>query len=275
MRILLFFALFQIPFFVFSQGKDANLPKKGNQISMTINNRNIEVEIDEQGAEIVLTFKELEMMVKKQIVLYKPNMRKDTLLVNGKRQVNLSLNLDTLRFDCLVLTNVSAKIVYTIPNYDPKAKARIGLAFLKKYGKVQNTLQNLSIQNIADQNLDLRCKPVTVDMPEPCAYFTQIRFVLCSSDPAILQKKAIFQNKILNSKACQSYTEESNIPRQKAIDRVQSGITIRYFDEDDFEAVQKMEETLKNRMTGETVYLENMQTYFKNPMPKYIEIWIK
>lgn len=272
--IFLFFMYAGICFWSIAQKNDT-IPKTGNTIPMDINNKTITVHINEKSDQLLLTIEELKKINKKEIVLYNPNLKKDTtILANNQKQVTISLNLDTVSFGCLMLLNVPAKIIFTIPKYNPDDKPTIGLKLLEKHVKVKSTQKQLLIENINPNNLHPKCGGGQPS-DDICRLFREVRFVVCSTDPTVTQKKSTIQNNLLLKNSCNNYTEDNNIPPQKAINRVANGVTIRYFENNDVSTAQKIKAVIEKSLPNEAVHVENMTPYFKNPIPQYLEIWIK
>lgn len=289
-RLFVFFCLIFAFGNAFSQNKiDEIIAMNANKINFTINNKSLDMEIDPNSDQIIMSFKELQMIVKKDILLYKANLKKDTSNVNGKKQVTISLSLDTLRFNCLLLLNVPAKIVYNIPQYDPNAKAKFGTNLLKKYGNLTVSANEIVVEKIDQKYIHQSClqpnptpipNPPPVPNPAPVGfsldYFEGIKIIPCSSDPTIVQTKSLIQDIFTNKYSFTKHEEENKIPPQKAVNNVKSsGITIRYFDDLDQNQIQELEKLFQKEFPNDQINMENMRSYFKNAIPKYVEIWIK
>ena len=144
--------------------------------------------------------------------------------------------------------------VLIMPGSD--APLLIGQSFFRNFGK-------LTIDN-ANNLLLLEGQMMTT------AILKEIRFVKCHYK--IAHMKDIQQ--LINDFA-QGISEDPKIPPQRAIDNVASGITIRYFDTNDFTIVKDICRKIEQEYTAK-VNIQNMLPNFNyQPIPRYIEIWFK
>jgi hypothetical protein len=104
----------------------------------------------------------------------------------------------------------------------------------------------------------------------------EIKMIACSN--ASVDRARTIKNIISLSKSfsIDKYTEESSPVPQKAIDRLHSLITIRYFDEGD----ESKAESIKNLLAlqgykSNDITVENMISMMSSKIPNYIEIWTK
>lgn len=117
------------------------------------------------------------------------------------------------------------------------------------------------------------------DNPFAVQKFDEIRLINCTNDPSgqiMLQTLAqLFNNSINFSK---SVSIEDKMPPQRAIDRLNKGLTIRFFEDSFSSAALFIGECLSFifSLDPRTIYLEDMRPYYGGdvPLKNYSEIWI-
>lgn len=184
-------------------------------------------------------------------------------IANGATVQAKRVNLKNFSMGDLKLSNVEALIMP-----DPNAPLLIGQTAIAKYGKVSIDFPNRYISFEKTQ----KTNPNSLDM------WREIRFVPCSDSISlkILPRIELFVKKNFQAK---SYSKETNFPLpQKAVDRVIPGITVRYFDnKDELRANDMFIKLLADSSNQKNyVIVENMvSSMFGQPIPNYIEIWVK
>jgi len=106
----------------------------------------------------------------------------------------------------------------------------------------------------------------------------EIRLIPCDTSNVSMVHN--FKSTINNSSnfAVSIYTEETNLPvRQKAVDRLQSSITIRFFHPDDEAKANDLKDLLVTNggYVGSEITIENMLSKMKRTYPNYLEVWAK
>lgn len=112
-----------------------------------------------------------------------------------------------------------------------------------------------------------------VQNPQNIASLNEVRIVACSN---LKQNEISSIRKDLSTTSFQinNITEETKIPPQKAIDRIQAEYVVRYFDDNSEDVAEKIKELLEKNVKGQ-VLIENMLLHYNAPIVSYIEIWIK
>lgn len=183
-------------------------------------------------------------------------------IANGATVQAKRINLRSFALGDLKLSNVEAIIMP-----DPNAPLLIGQSAIAKYGKVSIDFPNRYITFEKTQSL------TNPNISE----WREIRFVPCNDSISTYLIPKIETYFKANFKA-NSFTKETNLPIPKrAVDRLSPGITIRYFDnKDSLRANEIFNKLLSNPINNNNVILENMVTsMFNQPIPNYIEIWVK
>lgn len=186
----------------------------------------------------------------------------NVVIANGSVVAAKIIRLRSLALESFVVHNVEA---FVMP--DPHAPLLIGQTIVSKFGKVSIDYDNnviiLEKKNVIASDNDLN--------------INEVRFVPCTQSQ---QHFIGGLKKIINkSITVKKYTEETDLPvRSKAVNSISEGITIRYFNNDDYHialAIQELLETDANYKNTD-IMIENMLPFFNyKSIPSYIEIWIK
>jgi len=150
---------------------------------------------------------------------------------------------------------------------DANAPLLIGQNIFNKFGKI--TLDYNKKEIVLEENRSITQNTNFI--------INELKFIPCDSTKIkdIATLSTIFKNGI----AINNVSKETNVPPpQKAVSRINTGITIRYFDNNDYLTAIKLKEKLANNNTykNNKVEIENMLPYFNyEAIPSYIEIWIK
>ncbi|MCU7551415.1 hypothetical protein OCK74_19995 [Chitinophagaceae bacterium LB-8] len=108
------------------------------------------------------------------------------------------------------------------------------------------------------------------------ANLNEIRVIPCTRNLA--DRARTIKNIVRASSAynVRSFTEESNPVPQKAIDRLPSAITIRYFHPNDEAKAKGLKTLLASQgFNNNSIGIEDMSSVMGSTMPNYIEIWTK
>ena len=239
---------------------------------------------------VILSVNELKLIANKKIIIHNEIQRDTTRLANGKKQVTLSFLIYELTFNCLILREVDAKIVYTTPKYAPKQQAKFGVDVLERFSQPVKTTNQLIINNI---NPAKNTSPYQINRAANCAgsnaipapastandglaLLGEIKLIPCSSDPSIIQKKTQIRDYFEQQLALTSITEEMSLPiRVEAVNNVQYGLTIRYFDDEDLTQAQDMKTKLTQLLPNVDTYTEDKIGCCGNVSKGYLEVWIK
>ena len=115
--------------------------------------------------------------------------------------------------------------------------------------------------------------------PSTATTVDQLRIIPCSKAKAV--EVAEIEQIATTAISPQSVTQEANVPPpKKAVDRVDQGITIRYFDPAAMDAALKLQKQLQAHYQGGVVVrLEDMRPFYASPMKadliNYLEVWLK
>lgn len=147
---------------------------------------------------------------------------------------------------------------------DDDSPSLIGQSVLQKFSTV--TIDNVNKRLILKQS-------VSTDMLR----FSHLNLIPCSIsivDETDRIRKAISSD---SSLVIQSITQETKVPPPpKVVDRISNKITVRYFDSADLQKANGLQQRLiKTGYTTNQVNIEDMTIYYKNPIPGYLEIWVK
>jgi len=150
---------------------------------------------------------------------------------------------------------------------DANAPLLIGQNIFNKFGKI--TLDYNKKEIVLEKNSNIT--------QNTNLSINELKFIPCDSNKIkeVSPLKTILKNGI----AIKNVSIETNVPPpQKAVSRINTGITIRYFENNDYLTAIKLKEILANNNTYKNykVQIENMLPYFNyESIPSYIEIWIK
>lgn len=104
----------------------------------------------------------------------------------------------------------------------------------------------------------------------------EIRFIPCSKEVVYLAD--IYRNQVSSSSKFQinNFTLENNIPPDKARNKIQQKLTIRFFALKDYKsALALKQELIRNGHASAEIAIEDMTSRYNVEFNKYIEIWIK
>jgi hypothetical protein len=172
---------------------------------------------------------------------------------------NIKVNVEIYHIKSLNIDSFRAYDLQAFLMPDTNAELIIGQSVFEKLGKVSIDNQN----NV-----------LTVELP---AYTVdEIRFVPCS-DQVIPQVPAINQA-IDSTLTVSSSSVETNVPPPaNAVNRVDTGITIRYFDVDTKDIAEFIKSELEQMDDYQNIhiYVENMLPFMPKEIKGYLEIWLK
>lgn len=184
------------------------------------------------------------------------------IIADGSHVLAKVINLKSISIGGFEMNNILA---FVMP--DANAPLLIGQNIFNKFGKITLDYNNKEIEfekNMnSTQNTNLS--------------INELKFIPCDSNKIkeVSPLKTILKNGI----AIKNVSIETNVPPpQKAVSRINTGITIRYFENNDYLTAIKLKEILANNNNYKNykVQIENMLPYFNyESIPSYIEIWIK
>jgi hypothetical protein len=170
-------------------------------------------------------------------------------------KVNVKMyNIKTLNIDSFRAYDLQA---FLMPDTD--AELIIGQSVFEKLGKVSIDNQN----NV-----------LLIEMPSYA--ISEIRFVPCSNQNT--QLVPIISQAIDSTLTVTTTSVETNVPPlANAVNRVDTGITIRYFDMDTKDIAEFIKSEIEHidEYQNIHIYVENMLPYMPNEIKSYIEIWLK
>lgn len=172
---------------------------------------------------------------------------------------NIKVNMEMYNIKSLSVGSFKMYDLLAFLMPDSNAQLIIGQSMFEKLGKVAIDNQN----NI-----------LIIEMP----YYTinEIRFVPCS-DQIIPQVPELSQA-LDSTLTISTKSVETNVPPPaNAVNRVDNGITIRYFDIDTKDIAEFIRSELKQQDAYQNIPItvENMLPYMSNEIKSYIEIWLK
>lgn len=183
----------------------------------------------------------------------------NVVIANGNSIPANIVRLHTVTFGDFTMNNVNAIVMP-----DQNAPLLIGQSFFSNFETVSidyvNStikLQKLRTQSVAQSKLrEIRFIPCSIDLKDEPSYLIESLKSQIESD---------------------RFSEETNVPPPaKAVDKVKAGITVRYFDNDDYSQAALIAEKLRGNDIQFPVHLENMLPFFNyKPIPGYIEVWMK
>lgn len=184
------------------------------------------------------------------------------IIANGSAATAKIINLKSVIIGGFKIKNTEA---FIMP--DANAPLLVGQSVFSKFGKITIDYANneilLTESKTPQNNSALQLK--------------ELKFIPCSrtkiADVQTLINTIGKQIKIL------SVTEEQNVPPPiKAVDKIKTGITIRYFDNKDYAVAKFIKQKLltKQKYKNQSINIENMLPFFRyKSIPGLIEIWIK
>ena len=107
-------------------------------------------------------------------------------------------------------------------------------------------------------------------------HMNEVRIVPCSETDGVDRLKVIIGNTLSDCQDVVLITSfENEQPPKKAVDRIESGLTIRYFSKDSKDWAETLQDELGFLFPDVQVHVEDMQPYFKHEISSYVEVWIK
>jgi len=182
-------------------------------------------------------------------------------MANGSLVSAIIINIKKLEIGDIVLTDVKATVI-----------EQSGVPFLLG----QSVLENFGTITIDNNKNEIIVKSVGKPKKKGVE-INEIRFIPCAfnSVPEVAKMKKIFTND--NQLTIVKITEEKNVPPPPAaLKRISKNVTIRFFDNNDQNKVAAIyDKLITEGYVQNNIQIENMLPYYKNPIPGYIEIWIK
>ncbi len=178
-------------------------------------------------------------------------------LADGSQVKAKAVKLISVKLNDVELNNLDAMVMPDI-----NAPLLIGQNVFSRFGKI--TIDNSS------QKILFEGRNNTPNAGNTA--LNELRIIPCSNDLTYMCNK--IESHIKNSVSVNTFSEETNVPPpQRAVDRVGSFITIRYFDSSTYSYALIIKNLLMNQWND--VHIEDMRPYYSTPIPDYIEIWIK
>lgn len=184
----------------------------------------------------------------------------NVVIASGNSVPGKVLRLRTVQLGNVTLKNVEAIVM---PVND--APLLIGQSIFSQFETVAIDYKNSKIK------LE---NPRQEDAEEVVA-LREVRFIPCSQ--AQTSESAIMANLIRAVVKVDDFTEEANVPPPaKAVDKLNPGVTVRYFDNEDYDRAAAIVAKLEASGRYQAVALENMLAFFNyQPISGYLEIWVK
>ncbi|WP_298424194.1 retropepsin-like aspartic protease [uncultured Kordia sp.] len=177
----------------------------------------------------------------------------NTRLANGSLVYAWQIKIRKIKIGKVLLENIEA-IVIDGNNVPPL----LGQSVLENFGTI--TIDNQK------NELILKKKSINIQL-------NTLKLIPCTTSDQEITEKIIADFKTSKNEIYITKIDiEQNTPPQKAIDRLKNQITIRYFDKNDVKKAIHLKTKLLS--LNYMVTLEDMQPYYKKPIPDYIEIWI-
>lgn len=183
-------------------------------------------------------------------------------IADGSLVDGFVLSLGSITVGGHTFRNIEATVISA-----PAAPLLLGQSFLTKFGKVSVNYQAQQIElekgNQVISNYDI----------------DEVRLIPC--DVANISNASVIR-RILRGSSLQinTFSEEADVPPPfKAVSKLRDGITIRYFDNNDFRKAEEVKSLIQssNLVSGSvSVNTENMLPFYNyKPIPGRIEIWMK
>lgn len=190
-------------------------------------------------------------------------------LADGSMVPITIINIRKVQLGNRIFNNIEGSIIHN-PNVQPL----LGQSLLNQFGKV--TIDKNNSQLILTPNAT----------PSLAAEIKEIKLIPCSTedrDQLLYLKSLLTGNQAFKGI---KISEETNIPRGKAVSRIKEGsVTVRYFDPDSQKVLgeKRFKDSLNNLIAefgsstfGAGIVQENMLPSFNNRViPDYLEIWIR
>ncbi len=181
-----------------------------------------------------------------------------TILANGSNVDVLIVNIKELTLGNSFLNNIEATVIDGV-----NVPLLLGQSALEKYGTITiDNQKSVIVLKLKKQN------------PANKSSLETLRIVPCYQN-ATKQIEDLKEALKANNFLIDTIEIENNIPPIKAINRLKSRVTIRYFSTNDLDKAQKIQKIITDTGYQATIAIENMMPYFKNEIPYYIELWIK
>lgn len=243
--------------------------KRGNggliYIQLSINGSNEEFIYDTGASGITLNLSTYQKLKSKGLISDADLLGiTQAMMANGAIANCYEVMLRTVQLGGFVVKNIPALIMP-----DANAALLLGQSVISKFGKV-------SIDYVA-QTITFEYNGNKGSGSAGNTGLNEIRIVPC--EVSLMADAAVLNANLKTNNLAPKITQETNVPPPpKALDNVRAGVTVRYFDNNDFVNAQNIKQLLETTygLNAGMVNLENMLPYFSfNAMPGYIEIWLK
>lgn len=182
------------------------------------------------------------------------------VIADGSIANAIIIRLSSISIGGFLINNVTS---FVMPGDD--VPLLLGQNIFSKFGKITIDYNNKVIELI-------HTTPISTNLQ-----LKELRIIPCKISK-ISEVKPL-TNMLGGKLQVSSITEEKNVPPpKKAVDRIQGDITIRYFDNKDYNIALKIKRELSNssKYKGKDIRIENMLPYYNyKSIPGYIEIWLK
>lgn len=234
------------------------------------------VKLDENSDKLILTPREMSRL--KGLVI---KLSQDTAnAANGNKKVTENYLLK-LVIGSTLLSDVVAEVSYEFPTIKFASEPVFGLKILDAHGLKYKLSQNvLTIEKAYSPSSSFAsslCPNASVrgSWFAGTTHNAEIRLIACSIDPSILMAREAVFNGIQEYGGSNLSVESKVPPPKKAVDRVQQGITIRFFHSDSEKEANNLQEFLAAMCSTIDVNIEDMRPNYPNGIVDYMEVWIK
>ncbi len=167
------------------------------------------------------------------------------------------INIKKLKIGTLNLTNIEAMVIEG-NNVPPL----MGQSVLENFGSI---------------TIDDRRKQIILKKIEPLGNMVKLdKLKLIAGNnqafSTIDNLRTQTFNQQINELIIDQILVDNNIPPQRALDRLPSKITIRYFDKKDMNKVTLLHSLIAHLYDNSTISIEDMTQYFSRAIPNYIEL---
>ena len=266
-KVLVFLLLQSIVFSSMSQNTVV-IPfyrTKGGLININIKINNYKkVFIFDTGASGVVISSEffMEMLnhgyVKKSDIVGKTSV----VIADGSVQEAYIAEVQSIKIGSFVIDDC-----YILIMPDANAPLLVGQDVIGQFGKV--TIDNNTNEILLEESNHIQHSKVL--------QLKEMKFIPCSTSE--IKDISKLESIIGNEVRILSITEEKNVPPpSRSVANISSGITIRYFDNDDYDVAVFIKKKIKNDPTynDQNIHLQNMLPFYNyKAISGLVEIWIK
>jgi len=250
-----FFLLLLSGFMVQVYGQTADtLEVKSGRVTLQLGSVPVRFKIAPTGNQIVLSDSLLPLFASGKLTSH--SVQPDTV----GNEVRLQLVLPTVQVGKLKLTDVPAIAQFQLSGLDATEESVLGLRALSK---------------LLDCQLKGNGLMVALKQPKPLAN-NHIKLVPCFEDSIFAVKTMRLAKFFTSELPVGKLEEEKHFPLPvNATKRLKSGFTVRYFAPEDAQTAQFVSQELGFLYPSDSCRTQDMTPWFKTPIPRYLEIWIR